>query len=67
MIEKTNQFETSTVQNQVGVAIDSYEQIMAEQARNDIANRSLTISGLKKKYDDGTEAVLGINLKMFAD
>ena len=40
---------------------------MADQARNDIANKSLTITGLKKKYDNGTEAVQGINLKMFAD
>ena len=40
---------------------------MADQARNDIANRSLTITGLKKRYENGTDAVQGINLKMFAD
>ena len=40
---------------------------MAEQARNDIKKRSLTISGLKKRYNNGCEAVQGINLKMFAD
>ena len=40
---------------------------MAEQARSDIQNRSLTISCLKKMYSNGFEAVKDINLKMFAD
>ena len=40
---------------------------MAEQARNDNQKRSLTISGLSKIYENGIEALKGINLKLFAD
>ena len=47
--------------------MDSYEKIVSEQVRNDIAERSLTITGLKKQYGNGTQAVKGLNLKMFAD
>ena len=50
-----------------GVPIDSYEKIMAEQARSHLGQRCLTIKNLRKCYDNGTEAVRGINLKMFAD
>ena len=67
VIQQISAFESRTDKDQVGVPHDSYENIGAEQARNDAANRSLTIRGLKKRYSNGFEAVQGINLKMFAD
>ena len=62
-----NQIENFESGGLYGVPKDSYEKIMAEQARNEITQRCITIKNLKKCYQNGTEAVRGINLKMYAD
>jgi ABC-type uncharacterized transport system ATPase subunit len=44
----------------------NYEPVPPEVARLELDNQFLQISGLKKVYDNGFEAVKGINLKMYS-
>ena len=43
-----------------------YEPVPAEVARLELANKCLSIEDLRKVYPDGSEAVNGVNLKMYS-
>ena len=49
------------------MAEECYERVQAQDAAKEEFNELLTIEGLKKTYDNGFEAVKGINLKMYSD
>ena len=44
---------------------DNYEPVSIEIARQEAEGKYLKIENLKKTYDNGFEAVKGINLKMY--
>jgi len=44
---------------------ENYEPVASEVARQEASEHYLRIEGLKKKFDNGFQAVKGLNLKMY--
>jgi ABC-type multidrug transport system ATPase subunit len=48
-----------------GLKIENYEPVQAEIARQELDGKYLRIENLQKTYDNGFQAVKGINLKIY--
>lgn len=61
VLEKTTKFETEFLNP------DCYERINPECIKQDKLRQTLKVEGLAKTYDNGFQAVKGINVKMYSD
>jgi hypothetical protein len=46
---------------------DFYEPVESSIAQQELSNKHMKITGLKKTYDNGVTAVENINLKLYTD